>query len=585
MDQVDQIKQKLNIVDVVGSYIDLKKSGSNYKALCPFHSEKTSSFMVSPELQIFKCFGCNQSGDVFSFVQKIDGVEFPQALEQLAERAGITLVRARIDPEKSRKNIIYEINHLSAEFYNYVLLNHKIGKKALDYLTKNRKLTPKAIHEFKLGYAPDSWDSLFKFLSGKKYSVSDMLAAGVVIQGKTGSPIDKFRGRAVFPLFGIDGNVLGFMGRTIFDREPKYLNTGETLVFHKGAFLYGLDKARVSIKREGAVFVEGPVDVVNAHQMDITNVIATSGTALTTAQLKIISRYTSDITFCFDSDTAGFTAMSKAIELSEKENLNARVAIIPQDYKDLDEYLNAAGADKVKELTRSAVPIYDFFIASALKKYDRYDSIGKKKITQEVVPWFSKIGDPVVLSHYVKKLSEVVGVDEGVISSLVKGGSSSESFETKYDAFEVSKMKGKSLQEYMVTLLLKAPLDTAQTLLYKLGQKDFTDDILGRIFVNLKDHLLGRKRRFDIKRFSNRLDDDLKKVVMDLYLWDIGDFPEDDALFERELNAAFARVKQDTIKRELRELSAKIKDVELENDADSMRELSERFKELSQKLL
>ena len=588
MDQVDQIKRQLNVVDIVGSYIELKKAGNNYKALCPFHSEKSPSFMVSPELQIFKCFGCGEAGDIFSFIQKIEGVEFPQALEQLADKAGIKLEKAKGDPEKSRKAVLFEINHLAAQYYHYILTKHRVGKKALAYFTKKRGLTMDTILSFNLGYAPDSWDSLFGFLTKKKYSINDMLAAGIIVQSKSGTHIDKFKGRVIFPMMGIDGNVVGFAGRTLFDRDPKYLNTSETLVFHKGSFLFGLDRAKVSVKKEGAVFVEGPVDVISACQAGITNVIATSGTALTTAQLKIIARYTQDITFCFDSDTAGFAAMERAIGLTERENLNVRVALLPDGFKDLDEFLVAKDGHDVKKVLSQAAPVYDFFIADALKKNNKHDPIGKKKIVAELIPWFAKINDPVTQNHYGKKLAELVGIDEEVITTMLKTGSAADDgaeFSADTSAQNAPSAKITSPQEYLLVLLLRAPLDAAQKVLYKLGQRDFTNPQFEAIFPGLKAYLLGRKKKFEIKHFSNKFDETLRKVVEEMYLWDLGESSNGDAFFDSEIDMAFARVKQDTVKRELKELGAKIKEAELENNQAAIKELSEKFEELSQKLI
>src|SRR3989344_1434082 len=467
MDQVDEVKQKTDIVSLISEYIELKKAGRNYKALCPFHGEKTHSFMVSPELQIYKCFGCGESGDMFSFVEKTEGIEFPQALEKLAERAGIELEKMRPDPDKGKRQVVYEINHLTAEYYHFVLTKHKVGKNALDYLTKERKFTANTIESFKLGYAPDSWDGLISLLAKRKYSVSDILASCVVVAKKSGDGyLDKFKGRIIFPFTGIDGNVVGFSGRTVFDREPKYINTSETLVFHKSSFLYGLDKAKVGIRKKGAVFVEGPTDVISSYQAGVDNVVATSGTALTTGHLKIISRFTKDITFCFDSDSAGFSAVDRAIELAEKEDFNLRVAIIPEKYKDLDEFIKSGPKD-LFSFFDGAVSVYDFFLTLVLKRYNKNDPIGKKKIVQELVPIYSRITDPVTLNHYTKRLSEAVSIDQTTVTNLLKGKAVS-GFDTREEQIgdkgsDSEETKGKSPGEYILALLMKAPLDISQT--------------------------------------------------------------------------------------------------------------------------
>ncbi len=289
MDTVSQIKQKLDITDIVASYISLKKAGKNYKAVCPFHSEDTPSFMVSPELQIFKCFGCGEAGDMFSFVEKIEGVEFARAMEILAEKAGVKIERQDVDPNYKKKTKLYEINHMAAEFYHHLLTKHKSGQKALDYLKKERGLDDATIDAYKLGYAPNNWDTLNQFLTKKGFETGDLELSGVVVQKRDEKGhIDKFRGRVMFPLIDTSDKIVGFSARDIVGRDPKYLNTQETLIFNKSAFIYGLNKAKVDIKKEGVVFVEGQMDVIKAWQNDIKNVVAVSGTSLTSLQLYIL---------------------------------------------------------------------------------------------------------------------------------------------------------------------------------------------------------------------------------------------------------------------------------------------------------
>ena len=587
MEPKEEIKQKINIVDLVNSYVSVKKSGRNYKGICPFHSEKTPSFMVSPELQIFKCFGCNEAGDIFSFIEKIEGVDFPTALEILAEKANVQLKkRENFDSErKSRKGIIFEINHLTLEYYHFILTKHKIGANALDYVKNKRKLTDETIEKFKIGYAPDSWTSLYDFLTRKKYGVNDLISAGVVVSGnKPGNYIDKFKGRVVFPMTDISGKVVGFMGRTIFDRDPKYLNTSDTEVFQKGTFLYGLDKSRVNIKKEGAIFVEGPMDVISASQAGVENVVASLGTSLTMGQLKVVSRYTKDIIFCFDSDFAGMSAISRAIELAEMGEFNISVCVIPSQFKDLDE-LAMVKPKEIKELFKEPMPIYDFFLISALKKYDKKNPIGKNKIMSELSTVFHKVKNSVILDHYSKKVAETLDLSEDVVLQAFRSGESEYSEGSEPVSIGSSAIfKTKSVQEYMLALLLKAPLDMAQTLLYKLGQKDFTNPQLEAIFIELKEHLSGRKKKFDIKYFSHKFSPELKQVADELYLWDFGALDDNLVVFEKEANEILLRLKMETTKRELKDLSSKIKDAETEKDNNLVKELTERFSKLSEKL-
>jgi len=590
MDPIDEIKQKLDIVDLVGGYVEIKKAGKNYKGLCPFHSEKTPSMMVSPELQIYKCFGCGEGGDIFNFHQKVEGLDFVQSLEQLAEKTDVKLPKRSIDPERSKKKIIFELNELSAKYYQYLLTEHKVGKKALKYLKDDRGLTDETIEAFNLGYAPDSWDSLYKFLNGKKYKNEDLLAAGLIVKKRSGDGfIDKFRKRIIFPLIGVDGKVVGFTGRALGEGTPKYLNSPETLVFHKSSYLYGLDKSKVALKQEGALFVEDQMDVISAYQGGIGNVVASSGTSLTVGQLRLLSRYSPDITFAFDSDLAGLNAVHRAIDLSEKQGFNIKVVMIPEEYADLDEFVRAKPR-KSKKVVTEGIPAYDFFLVSALRRHKVESPIGKKKAMSELVPIFSKISDPVLRDHYIKKISDELDVTESVVASVLSDAEGEEerifSRAKSTDAVEPEFLVSKrSPEEYILALVLKAPLDTAQTILYKLGQKDFESETLQVIFTELKEYLRNRKKKFEIHHFVKKFEEDVQALVNELYLWDLGSLGDSEEALTRELESIFELLKKKTAKRELKELSTQIKQAETEKNEELLTELSQQFKELSEKLI
>lgn len=588
MDTIEEIKQKLSIVDIVGSYVQLQKAGRNYRSTCPFHVEKTPSFMVSPELQIYKCFGCGASGDMFNFVQNIEGIEFFDALNLLADRAGVEVKKTQSDPNKSKKDLIYKINSEAAKFYHYLLTQHNSGKDALKYAIETRKLSKETIENFAVGYAPETWDLLTKYLQKKGFKISDLELAGVAVKRNTGNGyIDKFRGRLMFPLVNIDGKIVGFTGRVLNpENSPKYLNSPETLVFLKNSYIYGLDKAKIDIKQYGAVFVEGQMDVLSSHQAGIKNVVASSGTSLTEQQLRLLSRFTNDITFCFDSDTAGINAIKRAIALAEKLDFNIKVAMIPSKYTDLDELLKADKKEAARILEDS-IPVYDFFIINAFNSHNRKSSLGKKNIVREIMPELRKIQDNIMLDHYLNKLSNDLEISKDVLSDMLTKPSDIDSHDYKdtSDDTVVLETKKRSNQEYMLALLLHADLDTAQTMLYKLGQRDFTNTQLNDIFVELKNYMLGRKRKFDIQYFSKRFSKELKEIIENLYLWDLSHITDSPATFSRELEATYERIKKDTVKRDLKELSSKIKIAEENNDKKQLQELSQKFNELSGKLI
>jgi len=590
-DAATQIKQKLDIVDVIGSYISLKKSGRNYKALCPFHAEKTPSFMVSQELQIYKCFGCGVGGDIFNFVEAIEGVDFPRALEILADKAGVTLVKSKdYDAQNQIKKKIYEINEITTKFYQYILLNHKIGTNALKYLKKERKLSEDSIKAFRLGYAPDSWDALYKFLSKKGFKDEDLVLSGVAVKRSSGNElIDKFRGRVIFPLVDVDNKVLGFTGRTIFDKEPKYLNTGETPVFHKSFFIFGLDKSRLAIKKTGAVFVEGQMDVISAYQCGINNVVCISGTSLTENQLNILSRYTQDLTFCFDSDFAGIEASYRAIEMAEKKNFNVRVALIPEPFKDLDELIRSDPVT-ARRIIENPVPVYDFFLATTLKKHNKETAIGKKEIMEDLVPLFSKISNKVLLEHYVKQISSELNISEDTIYSLFRESlpEREENYEDFREAEEKSPVRMYGPEGHFISLVLKAPIDLAKESLNKLKKEDFLNGNIAEIFSHLQTYVKDRKRDINIKTFLEGLNENLKGIASELYMWDFTQQTEDEErrkLLGKGLNELTDRIKKDSVRRQLQIISGDIKMAETKKDTKEVERLTKKFEKLSKSLI
>lgn len=584
MTEIEEIKQKLDIVDVVGQYVQLKKSGKNYKGLCPFHGEKTPSFMVNQELQIFKCFGCNEAGDIFSFVEKIEGYDFRQALETLAEKAGVKLKNdfSRNENAEGNKTILYEINDVAKKFYRYMLLKHPSGKQALDYLLDKRKLDIKTVNEWELGYAPNSWSLLTEFLVKKGYQEKDLLRAGVSVPDKFEKKSnDKFRGRIIFPLTGIDGKVLGFGGRTIFDREPKYLNTQETSVFHKENFLYGLHKTRMDLKTAGAVIVEGYMDAISAYQAGITNVVATCGTALTMPHLKIISRYTKDLTFCFDSDNAGVNATLRAIEMCATLDLNPKVARLPKDCKDIDDVAKL-GTAKVNQMIAEAVPAYDFIIDLETGRHDLNSPIGKKKFMEEVCYYLAKSPNFVTKEHYAQILGEKLSVSPDSVIKYLNDKSSVDLAENLVSAISLN--NAKSPQDYLLALILSQnALDKYKEILQNLKPDALGEGQTALVYQKLYD-FLGSQGDLTVKSFVAGLaEQDLVKA-RELALWDVGGLAQNEEQFGKELEETIKRIVKESTKKEMTQLTYKIREAEKSGDAQKAEELMQKFKNLQTKL-
>lgn len=418
-DPVIDIKARLNIEDVVSSYVQLKKAGRSLKACCPFHNEKTPSFVVSPERQLAYCFGCNKGGDMFTFIEEIEGVDFKGAIEILAEKANIDLSEYKVSSapkvSKDHKESLYDVNVLAGKFYQDLLMSSKEGKKALQYL-EGRGFTAETINEFELGLSPDSFDATNKHLVQKNCSQKDLLELGLLISKDTGSGkvYDRFRLRLMFPIWNAQSKIVGFGGRALKKGdEPKYLNSPESPIYHKGDVLYGFDKAKKAIREKDlAVVVEGYMDVMASHQAGIKNVVASSGTALTEAQIKLIKRFTKNVAFAFDTDKAGQDALRRATELGQVHELNMHVIQVPEG-KDPDECIQQDPS--LWEKAVQEAPFYlDYYMADLVKQFDVTSLEGKTKACQAFLPWLRKASS-IEKDHYFKQLALLLQTDPSFI--------------------------------------------------------------------------------------------------------------------------------------------------------------------------
>ncbi|MBM2838705.1 MAG: primase [Deltaproteobacteria bacterium] len=352
---IDEIKERVNITDVVSEYVSLKKVGANHKGLCPFHSEKTPSFTVNEGKQIFYCFGCGAGGNVITFLMKASGMTFPDTVTELAKRAGVTIPEAsgRFAPQKNdRQEALYKINDSAASFYHSLLSE---SEKAKSYL-KKRGLKEETINDYKVGYGGEGWDSLYAFLSKKGLSLTLADELGLIIPKKSGGYYDRFRGRVIFPISDIHGRVIGFGGRSIDGSEPKYLNSSESVLFKKSDSLYGITVARRWIKEsDEALIVEGYMDLLSLHEAGIKNSVATLGTALTAGHLRLIKRLSSNIVTVFDADQAGVKATLRSIDLFITEGVNATVLTMPEGH-DPDTFVREKGIEGFKKAIKSAMP-------------------------------------------------------------------------------------------------------------------------------------------------------------------------------------------------------------------------------------
>jgi len=416
---IEEIKQKVDIVDLLGEYVKLTPAGSNFKANCPFHQEKTASFMVSPERQIWHCFGCGLGGDQFKFIQQIEGVDFPEALRILANRAGVKLESFRPE-EHNQKTKLLDLLKTLTSHWQKILWEEPQAEFVRDYL-KKRGVMEVTAKEYELGYALESWDDAVKFLQNKGYSLKEMADAGVSITGDKGRPYDRFRNRLMFAIRDVHGNVVGFTGRKMNeeDKGGKYVNSPQTLVYNKSQVLYNLDLAKAEIRRLGyVILVEGNMDALSCYQAGTKNAVAVSGTALTADQIKLIKRFTNNVMIAFDADAAGLNANLRGVDLAWQAGLNVKVINLSGG-KDPDELIKE-NPDKWKESVKKSQNFMDYLFMANANNLDLNRVDHKKTYAKKLLPLIGKLGDEVERAHYLNKLADILNVSVEVLSSALK---------------------------------------------------------------------------------------------------------------------------------------------------------------------
>lgn len=584
-DQVEEVKAKTDIVSLIGEFIELKKAGRNYKALCPFHSEKTPSFMVSPELQIFKCFGCGASGDAYSFLQEHEGMDFGEALKFLADKAGIKLRPLR-GQRRGEKERLYEINKLAAKFYHYILLNHQAGKAALSYLLKKRGLKPETIKTFQLGYSPDVPLALKKFLIDKKgFNYKELAKVGLAYS-RDGEVFDRFRGRIIFPLFDHRGNAIGLAGRIPPSKEKrdlaKYINSPETPVYHKSRVLYGLNLTRSDIKRKQlAIVVEGELDMISSWQAGVKNTVAIKGSALTEDQVSLLSRFTKNLILAPDSDLAGDAAARRGITIAQNKGLEVKVARLG-NYKDPDEMArkNTAG---YKKALKSSVGVWDFIIDSTFAKEDASSGQGKGRISREIVPVLASIPDKIVQGHYVEIVARKLGVAADAVIEQIATIKTQEGRQ-KPQAVAMAKPEVKPrrqlLEERLLTLAFQSePKVLLKGIIFPLIKTPLANRILGEYRSFSKKH-----RSFNPSEFADAIPSELIDGFAELILADIRGLIDKPEVLKKELNLVVKELQILETKTKLSDLTKKIGELEKKKEERNLKKAEKEFAELSRKL-
>lgn len=552
MDEVSQIRERIDLVSFISEYVPLKKMGRNFKANCPFHTEKTPSFVVSPERQIWHCFGgCNKGGDVYTFLMEYENLEFVEALRILAKRTGVQLKETSFQAgTSSKKEMIYKLNKIALDFYHFVLTKHEAGKKALTYLTKERKLDERLIETFMLGFSPKEGTALSNYLiNKKKYAKEDLIEAGLAYYG--GSRVmDFFKNRVMFPLFDHRGNIAGFSGRAI--EEPynggKYINTRETLAYHKGSMFFGLNTAKEEIKKlDKAIIVEGELDVISCFSIGVKNAVAVKGTALTENQVALINRFTNNICLCFDKDDAGYEATRRSLPSLEKKGINITTCIF-ENAKDADEAIKKDPITFQKSIKRDT-PVYDYIYSKTFAAFEKDRVYGKRKISEELLPIFTRISNEIVKEHYLNKLSRELGVS---LEALLREAEKIEKKEVVKENVFVKNLPagGKKsrievLEDYLMAVILqqKNPQPILEKCSSILKDFKFEKDSYQKIMDQLLEFVKG-KNEFSAKDFLKILPQELIASFDASYLLPLQENEEDQKYIEKaaqELREIFSK--------------------------------------------
>jgi len=571
---LEDIKSRLDIYTVVSPYVQLKKMGRNFKGLCPFHSEKTPSFIVSQEKQICHCFGCHKGGDIFSFTQEIEGINFPEAVEFLAEKAGIkveNIKKLKKNEGKSEKDEYFQAHELACQFFEDALYKTNDGKKVLEYLHK-RGLTDETIKEFRIGFAPDEYDALYPYLSKKGISKKVMMNSGFATSKTvTDDKIyDKFRARLMFPIYDMIGRMCGFGGRALKeDQVPKYLNSPENIVYNKSKVLYGYSHAKQSIKNEDQVIlVEGYFDMIVPYQAGVKNIVATSGTALTSDHVRLLKRITNKVITCFDTDNAGFEATRRAYSLLQKQEIDVKVLEVVGE-KDPADYVLKHG-EKFKELVNDSKDFFSFYIDKLLSKNDLETSAGRKGVLKETLPLLKEMSST-SRDYCVREFAKKLNVSEKSLYDDINR------FELplNHPAREDVPVDSKKilLEEMVLGLLMQYPV-LFPDIVDKLEQNCFSLDYVKDVYNDLVRQYNSTRENFrnwDFEEgFLAHYREKLNIVV--LYVEDSYGMFSEEALKD-ELKKLVDKMKNDFKAKRLKEIHLKIAEAEKNEDKQVLLEL------------
>jgi DNA primase len=569
--QVTEIRDRSSILEVVSDYVSLKKAGKHYKGLCPFHSEKTPSFMVNDEKQIFHCFGCGAGGDVFTFLTKVGNFSFPQAVEELAKRYGIDLPRRAPSPsekkEMDRKALFFQINQAAMDYFSQILSGRREGEEGRKYLAQ-RGVKQEVIGEHRLGYALDRWDGLVQHLQEKKIPLEMAWELGLIQPRKKEGWYDVFRGRIIFPILDLHHRVVGFGGRLIKEGEPKYLNSPESAIYHKGEILYGLPMARQHIsEKDCVILVEGYFDLLTLHQNGVKQSVATSGTALTPSHVRTLKRYTENVITLFDGDSAGVKATLRSLPLFLEEEVTAKTVTLPPG-EDPDTYLKKGNLEAFEKKLVGATPLVDYFFEELTKTHNPKSIDGKIRIAREGMALVGKIPNRIRRNFYVKALAGRLDIEESLLHEMLRPSTGDRPKGEKILKKEPVEKEFPKSEEMILRLMIQTP-----ELIRIVSEEEIVGLFESQVLKKLAGEIEGaylRKGRLDVGETLGTLPEDLQPELRRIAFQEKG---LEAGPGEKMLQDCIHKIRQRRLKREQNELLKKMKAAERQETGEGVEAL------------
>jgi len=575
---LEDILSRVDIVGIISSYLPLKKAGRNFKANCPFHHEKTPSFMVSPDKQIYHCFGCGESGNAFKFLMRHERMDFPEAVSYLAKKVGVLLPEIEKPDNRAAdlSTALYRINELAAAFYENNL-NSSAGSQAKEYLT-GRKVNPHTLKEFKLGFALDQWDSLLNYLRSKNVPLSLIEKSGLILARDNGGYYDRFRNRIIFPIIDLRGRVAGFGARVMDKSLPKYINSPETPVYVKGRNLYGFNLSKNCIRENDcAIIVEGYLDFIMPYQEGIKNIVASQGTALTLEQVRLLKRYTSNVIVIYDGDTAGELATLRSLDILIEEGLNVKIVTLAQGF-DPDLFVRKEGAQRLKKEIEEAKNLFDYKLKVMKSRHNTQEPQGKGAVVFEMLSTINKFQNAVIRGEYIRLLAEGLGTHEPYILEELRKMKSQERALPQANLESKKKPEIDPLEKLLIKFMMEEK-EFFDRIRLELAPEDFQDERTSKI-VSVVYELFRQGKNIGVNQMMNYFheDDAMQLVCESMFLPELSMEEK-----ERAVGDCIKRLKSRRSKSKREDLHFQIKQAQNSGDEEKLNSLVQEFHSLIKK--